>query len=85
MGAIKLRSRYGVKNILTPIPDREKAYLFTTDMPSLRVCESEQGKIEWIDPAGGPMIYVGEILDEVGSKVSSIKFEEGQGWIITFE
>ena len=54
-------------------------------MPSLRVCEPEKGKIEWIDPAGGPMIRVGETLDEVGLVVESIEFIEGQGWTITFK
>lgn len=85
MKEIRLRSRYGVKNVLTPIPDKENEYLFTTDMPSIRLHEPVPGKVEWIDPAGGPMICVGELLDEVGAKVSSIKFIEGQGWIITFE
>lgn len=86
MEAIRLRSRYSVKNTLELLPDEGgKTYLFKTDMPSLRVCEPKKGKIEWIDPAGGPMICVGETLDEVGLVVESIEFLEGQGWIITFK
>lgn len=86
MEAIRLRSRYGVKNTLELLPDEGgKTYLFKTDMPSLRVCEPEKGKIEWIDLAGGPMIRVGETLDEVGLVVESIEFIEGQGWTITFK
>lgn len=86
MEAIRLRSRYGVKNTLELLPDKGgKTYLFKTDMPSLRVCEPEKGKIEWIDPAGGPMICVGAVLDEVGLSVESIEFIESQGWTITFK
>lgn len=83
---IKLKSRYGIKNTLELLPDEGgKTYLFKTDMPSLRVCEPEKGKIEFIDPAGGPMICVGEVLDEVGLVVKSIEFVESQGWTITFK
>ena len=86
MEAIRLRSRYGVKNTLELLPDDGgKTYLFKTDMSSLRVCEPEKGKIEWIDPAGGPMICVGAVLDEVGLVVESIEFIESQGWTITFK
>lgn len=86
MEAIRLRSRYGVKNTLELLPDEGgKTYLFKTDMSSLRVCEPEKGKIEWIDLAGGPMICVGAVLDEVGLVVESIEFIESQGWTITFK
>ena len=86
MEAIRLRSRYGVKNTLELLPNEGgETYLFKTDMPSLRVCEPEKGKIEWLDPAGGPMIHVGDTLDEIGLIVESIKFVEGQGWVITFK
>lgn len=86
MKIIKLKSRDGTDNILKLLPDEGgKTYLFQTNMPSLRVCEPEKGKIEWIDPAGGPMICVGKVLDEVGLVVESIEFIEGQGWTITFK
>lgn len=86
MEAIRLKSRYGVKNTLELLPDEGgKTYLFKTDMPSLMVCEPEEGKIEWIDPEGGPMICVGAVLDEVGLVVESIEFIENQGWTITFK
>lgn len=86
MEAIRLKSRYGVKNTLELLPDEGgKTYLFKTDMPPLRVCEPEKGKIEWIDPEGGPMICVGAVLDEVGLAVESIEFIENQGWTITFK
>lgn len=83
---VRLRSRYGIKNTLELLPDEGgKTYLFKTDMPSLRVYEPEKGKIEWIDPAGGPMICIGETLYEVGLVVESIEFIESQGWTITFK
>lgn len=86
MKIIKLKSRDGTDNILKLLPNKGgKTYLFKTDMPSLRVCEPEKGKIEWIDPSGGPMICVGKVLDEVGLVVESIEFIEGQGWTITFK
>ena len=82
---IRLHSRDNSKNYLEKIPEEENAYLFVTDMPSLRVGGSNSGMIEWIDPSGGPMIKVGEILDEAGRRVKSIKFIKYFGWIITFE
>jgi len=86
MKTIRLRSRYSVKNTLELLPDEGgKTYLFKTDMSSLRVCKPKKGKIEWIDPEGGPMICVGAVLDEVGLAVKSIKFIENQGWTITFK
>lgn len=86
MEEIRLRSRYGVKNTLKLLPNEGgKTYLFKTDMSSLRVCEPEEGKVLWIDPSGGPMICVGEVLSEIGLIVKSIRFIKGQGWIITFE
>ncbi len=51
METIRLRSRRGVKNTLELLPDKGgKTYLFKTDVPSLRVCEPDKKKIEWIDP-----------------------------------
>lgn len=86
MEVIRLKSRDSIKNTLELLPDEGgKTYLFKTDMSSLRVCEPEKGKIEWIDPVGGPMICVGETLDEVGLVVESIEFIKNQGWTITFK
>ena len=75
-----------MKNTLELLPNKGgKTYLFKTDMPSLRVCgPKKEKKIECIDPAGGPMICVGTVLDEVGLVVESIEFIENQGWTITF-
>ena len=86
MKVVKLKSRYNTNNTLELLPNEGgKTYLFKTDMPSLRVCEPEEGKVLWIAPSGGPMICVGEVLNEVGLVVKSIRFIKGQGWIIIFE
>lgn len=88
---IKLKSRYKAEHYLKKMPkpdgSESKTYVLKTDTPSLRV--GEVGGTcyihKFIDPSGGPMIRVGEILEEAGAIVKSIDFVIGYGWTITFE
>ena len=85
---IKLRSRYGTVNYLKKMPKPDgtdsKTYVLKTDVPTLRVGEVQGGN-KFIDPSGGPMIIVGNYLEEAKAVVKSIDFVEGYGWTITFE
>lgn len=85
---IKLKSRYKAEHYLKKMPkpdgSESKTYLLKTDMPNLRV-GYEEGKNKFIDPLGGPIIRVGEKLEEAEAIVKSIDFVTGYGWTITFE
>lgn len=85
---IKLRSRGGAENYLKKLikkGDSESlTYVLKTDSPYLRTGEVANGK-KFIDPSGGPMIVVGDYLEEADAVVESIDFVEGYGWTITFK
>ena len=85
---IKLHSRGEVNNYLKKMlkPDGSecKTYALKTDIPYLRVGTVEGGK-KFIDPAGGPMIVEGHMLEEAGAVVINIDHARGQGYLITFE
>lgn len=85
---IKLRSRGGAENYLKKLikkGDSESlTYVLKTDIPYLRTGEVANGK-KFIDPSGGPMIVVGDYLEEADAVVESIDFVEGCGWTITFK
>ena len=85
---IKLNSRGGANNYLKKMPkpdgSESKTYVLKTDSPNLRVGYLSEG-YTFIDPSGGPMIRVGERLEEANAVVKSIDFVEGYGWTITFE
>lgn len=84
---IKLKSRDGAENYLKKLIKKDGSESFTyvlkTDVPYLRVGEVDNGR-KFIDPSGGPMIIVGDYLEEANAIVESIDFVEGYGWIITF-
>lgn len=84
---IKLKSRDGAENYLKKLIKKDGSESFTyvlkTDVPYLRVGEVDNGR-KFIDPSGGPMIIVGDYLEEANAVVESIDFVEGYGWIITF-
>lgn len=84
---IKLRSRGGAENYLKKLIKKDGSesltYVLKTDTPYLRVGEVANGR-KFIDPSGGPMIVVGDYLEEADAMVESIDFTEGYGWIITF-
>ena len=85
---IKLKSRDGTKNYLKKLIKKDSSesltYVLKTDVPYLRVGEVDNGK-KFIDPSGGPIIIVGNYLEEAKAVVKSIDFVEGYGWTITFE
>lgn len=85
---IKLKSRDGTENYLKRLIKKDSSesltYVLKTDVPYLRVGEIDNGK-KFIDPSGGPMIIVGNYLEEAKAVVKSIDFVEDYGWTITFE
>lgn len=85
---IKLKSRGGAENYLKKLTKKGGSESFTyvlkTDIPYLRTGEVANGR-KFIDPSGGPMIVVGDYLEEAKAVVKSIDFVEGYGWTITFE
>lgn len=85
---IKLRSRGGAENYLKKLIKKDGSesltYVLKTDVPYLRVGEVGNGS-KFIDPSGGPMIVVGDYLEEAEAVVESIDFAEGYGWTITFK
>lgn len=84
---IKLNSRYKENNYLKLLkkPDKSisKTYVLKVSNPYLRTGVTDGKK--FIDPSGGPMIIVGEILKEADAVVKSIDFTTGYGYTITFE
>lgn len=84
---IKLKSRGGTENYLKKLIKKDGSesltYVLKTDIPYLRVGEVANGN-KFIDPSGGPMIVVGDYLEEAEAVVESIDFAEGYGWTITF-
>ena len=79
---IKLPSRSGNNNYLELIND--KTYVLKVTYPYVRMGYLDESKeIKFIDPSGGPMIVVGEVIE--GHKVKSINFIKGTGHTITFE
>ena len=85
---IKLKSRDGTENYLKRLRKKGSSesltYVLKTDVPYLRIGEVDNGR-KFIDPSGGPMIIVGNYLEEAKAVVKSIDFVEGYGWTITFE
>lgn len=85
---IKLNSRYRANNYLKKLPkpdgSESKTYLLKTDIPNLRVGNTNEGS-KFIDPSGGPMIIVGQKVEEADAVVKSIDFLSGYGYTVTFE
>ena len=85
---IKLKSRGEEKNYLKKLkkPDdsESKTYVLKVSTPYLRGGEVKGGR-KFIDPSGGPMIVVGDYLEEAEAVVKSIDFTVGYGYTITFE
>ena len=83
---IKLRSRDCEENYLKGLKKSDgsesKTYVLKVSTPYLRSGEVEGGR-KFIDPSGGPMIVVGDYLEE--AVVKSIDFTVGYGYTITFE
>ena len=85
---IKLKSRGYEENYLKRLKkldgSESKTYVLKVSTPYLRGGEVEGGK-KFIDPSGGPMIIVGDYLEEAEAVVKSIDFIAGYGYTITFE
>lgn len=85
---IKLKSRSGTQHylevILKPDGSKSKTYVLKTNFPTLRLGYLSGG-YTYIDPSGGPMIRVGERLEEANAVVKSIDFIKEYGWTITFK
>lgn len=85
---IKLNSRDKSENYLKKLikngNSESLTYILKTDSPYIRTGKLNNGS-EFIDPSGGPMIVVGDYLEEANAVVESIDFAEGYGWIITFK
>lgn len=82
---IKLHSRSGNNNYLELI--NNKTYVLKVTYSYIRVgyLDKDRNSARFVDPSGGPMIVVGEVLEEAKSKVKSIDFVKGVGYTITFE
>ena len=80
---IKLQSRSGNNNYLEFIKD--KTYVLKTTYPYVRVgyLDDSRNSAKFIDPSGGPIIAVGDKIEEY--KVKSIDWIKGTGYTITFE
>ena len=85
---IKLKSMDCEENYLKKLkkPDgsESKTYVLKVSTPYLRSGKVEGGR-KFIDPSGGPMIVVGDYLEEAEAVVKSIDFTVGYGYTITFE
>lgn len=85
---IKLDCRYKDNNYLVPLLDKEgnetNTYKLELENPYVRVGYDGTDRY-FIDPSGGPMIKVGEVLSEIGKKVINIAYTQNVGYVITFE
>lgn len=81
---IKLHSRSGNNNYLELI--NGKTYALKTTYPYIRAgyIDNSRDSAKFVDPSGGPMIVVGEVLEEAKVKVKSIEYVKGVGYTITF-
>ena len=83
---IKLNSRDKSKNYLKKLIKKDDSesltYVLKTDSPYIRTGRLDNGS-EFVDPSGGPMIIVGDYLEEANAVVESIDFVEGFGCTIT--
>lgn len=85
---IKLNCRYRDNNYLVPLLDKEgnKTTTYKLELENPYVRAGYDGTDRYfIDPSGGPMIKVGEVLPEVGKEVISINHVQNTGYVITFK
>lgn len=84
---IRLQTHDGSKNYLEEIEGRPNQYKLVCAVDSLRGGSLPDGK-EFIDPSGGPMIIVGNLLEDYDSIthiVKNISHEKGIGTVITLD
>lgn len=77
---INLKTRYHTKNYLEQY--QGNTYILRTESPYIRAGSTNDGK-EFVDPSGGPMLVVGDMVGN--RKISSIGFLKDVGTLITFE
>ena len=73
MEEVRLHSRYGdVKTIFHPI-DESRGYITSTGNYVRAGTDEEHKNIKFIDFEGGPMLCIGDTLDNTNKKIKSIK------------
>ena len=77
---IPLKTKYNTKNYLEQY--QGKIYVLKTESPYIRTGHTDKG-LEFIDPLGGPMLVVGDTVNN--RKIASIGFVKNVGTLITFE
>lgn len=77
---INLKTRYHTKNYLEQY--QGNTYILRTESPYIGAGSTNDGK-EYVDPSGGPMLVVGDMVDN--RKIASIGFLKDVGTLITFE
>lgn len=85
---IRLKSRYGEIHKLVRIGEKNShLFLFIPADTCYRVgfSDNEMKVIEFVDPSGGPFIYVGMKFDNPNKTVKSIRYNENNKIIIEFE
>lgn len=62
-------------------------YILHSELDHVRAgyMDSNRDMIAFVDPPGGPLISIGNILDEVGKEIDSIHHIKGKGFAITFK
>lgn len=83
---IVIISRYNDKHKLKRIGG-EDSHLFSF-RPSDAYCRvgyDKEGHFQYIDPSGGPMIELGDYIEEADAVVDSIDWTAEQGYIIGFK
>ena len=82
---VKLHSRDRVDNWLVHYKDT--TYLLQSELDYIRVgyMNSDHDIIAFVDPPGGPMMSVGNTVDEIGKDIASISHIKGKGFAITFK
>lgn len=77
---INLKTRYHTKNYLEQY--QGNTYILRTESPYIGAGSTNDGK-EFVDPSGGPMLVVGDMVDN--RKIASIGFLKDIGTTITLE
>lgn len=78
---IKIKSRYNDTYYLTPINNTD--YKFEGDVGYMRVgYKNDSNTIEFIDPSGGPMMHVGDSVDN--KKIEKIEIID-MDYVITLK
>lgn len=77
---INLKTRYHTKNHLEQY--QGNAYILRTESPYIRAGSTNDGK-EFVDPSGGPMLVVGNKINN--KTIISIGFIKNVGTIVTLK